>query len=90
MAYRRGSYVRAPPSKKRKMAFLALKLVMITNKSPNIALRILISKKIKGLYGDSPVKFAKRHFRVFYHKFLCTPCCIDVYHHSLQTSDHIN
>ena len=37
-------------------------LEMVTNKSPDAALKTLISNK-KGLHRDCPVKFAKSHLR---------------------------
>ena len=39
-------------------------LIAVTNKPPDISLKILILHKNKGLHCDGPVKFAKCHFRV--------------------------
>ena len=49
--------MRAPPSKKRERLFSAIVLVTATNKSPEIAVRILISKK-KSIHSNHSIKFA--------------------------------
>ena len=45
------------------MSFSAIVLATITNKSPDIAMRMLIFKK--GLHRNRPAQFPKSHFSAF-------------------------
>ena len=68
---RSGTRMSAPLSGKREILFAVIILVTVANKSLDIGLRILISKK--GLRRDCRVKSAKRHFRAPFLTNFCVP-----------------